>query len=371
MFEPNPDFDRLRRTLFCEEPDRVPTAELYVDRPAKEGFLGEPVDTLPQSIKFYHAAGYDYYGLRFSYVDDFHVGDFSKSGRGNATQTRSAYGEEGTRERHWVKGKDHYISTIADFEAFEWPVAETDKVAGEADITALPAEEALDLVRKHLPEGMKVIAWTSGVFEYISWLMGFEKFCDALFTDPELIERMFERVGSLFVSLYEYMASIDVVGGLWYADDVAYAEGLLWSPEQMKKYLFPWYEEIGAIAKKNDLPLILHSDGDISRLLDDYVAFGWNAIQPVEPKAMDIRELKKTHGDKLCFIGNVDLSYTLTRGTPQEVREEVRGLIRDIGPGGGYCVGSSNTVTDYVPAENYRALLEATFDCGTYPIDLS
>ena len=70
MYEPNPDFERLRRTLFCEEPDRVPTAELYVDRPAKEGFLGEPVDTLPQSIEFYRAAGYDYYGLRFSYEED-------------------------------------------------------------------------------------------------------------------------------------------------------------------------------------------------------------------------------------------------------------------------------------------------------------
>lgn len=369
-FEPNPDFERLRRTLLCEEPDRVPTAELYVDRPAKEGLVGESIDTLPDSIRFYHAAGYDFYGLRFSYADDFHVGDFSKSGRGDATYTQSAYGDTGTRKRHWVRGKDHYISTVADFENFEWPVAETDKVAGEADIDAMPADEALEIVRRHLPQGMKVIAWSSGIFEYISWLMGFEQFCDALYTDPELIERMFDRVGSLFASLFEYMASIDVVGALWYADDLAYAEGLLWSPELMRKYLFPWYEELGAIARKNDLPLILHSDGDLTKILDDYIAFGWNAIQPVEPKAMDIRELKRKYGKKLCFIGNVDLSYTLTRGTPGEVREEVKGLIRDVAPGGGFCVGSSNTITDYVPPQNYRALLEATFEYGKYPIDV-
>ncbi len=370
MFEPNPDFGRLRRTLLCQEPDRVPTAELYVDRPAKEGFFGEPVDSLSKSIEFYRAAGYDYYGLRFSYADDFHVGDFSKSGRGNATYTKTAYGDEGTRKRHWVRGKDHYISTLVDFEAFEWPVAETDKVAGEADIDAMPAEEALDIVREHLPKGMKVIAWCSGIFEYVSWLMGFEKFCEALYDDRELIGRMFERVGGLFASLFEYMASIDIVGALWYADDVAYAQGLLWSPNLMRRYLFPWYEELGSIARRNDLPLILHSDGDLSKILEDYIAFGWNAIQPVEPKAMDIRELKRQYGKKLCFIGNVDLSYTLTRGTPAEVDEEVRGLIRDVAPGGGFCVGSSNTITDYVPAENYRALLEATFRYGEYPIRL-
>ena len=56
-FEPSPDFGRLRRTLLCEEPDRVPTAELYVDRPAKEGLLGKSIETIPASIEFYHAAG--------------------------------------------------------------------------------------------------------------------------------------------------------------------------------------------------------------------------------------------------------------------------------------------------------------------------
>lgn len=370
MFKPDPDFMRLRRALLCQEPDRVPTAELYVDRPAKEGFVGQPVDTLEKSIAFYHAAGYDFYGLRFSYAEDFHVGDFSKSGRGDATYTKSSYGDGGTRKRHWVKEKDRYISTMADFESFEWPVPETDKVAGEADIAAMPAQQALELVRHHLPPGMKVIAWCSGIFEYVSWMMGFEKFCECLYSDPPLIKAMFERVGSLFVNLFEYMASIDLVGALWYADDVAYGQGLLWSPDLMRKYLFPWYEELGSIARRSNLPLILHSDGDLTKILDDYVAFGWNAIQPVEPKAMDIRALKRKYSGRLCFIGNVDLSYTLTRGTPEEVRNEVKGLIRDIAPGGGYCVGSSNTITDYVPAANYRALLDATFEYGRYPIDV-
>jgi len=70
----------------------------------------------------------------------------------------------------------------------------------------------------------------------------------------------------------------------------------------------------------------------------------------------------------VCLFGNIDLGYTLTLGTPEMVREEVRQRIRDVAPGGGYCVGSSNSVTNYVPMANYRAMLQAVDDFGRYPI---
>ncbi len=83
---------------------------------------------------------------------------------------------------------------------------------------------------------------------------------------------------------------------------------------------------------------------------------------------MNITEVKKTYGDRIALIGNVDLGYILTRGTPQEVRDEVRSLIMRLGPGGGYLMSSANSITNYVPLENYKALLEATFEYGRYPI---
>ena len=103
-------------------------------------------------------------------------------------------------------------------------------------------------------------------------------------------------------------------------------------------------------------------------LLDD---IGFNALQPIEPKGMDINELKARVGERVCLIGNLDLGYTLTRGTPEEVRAETLTRIREIGPGGGYCVGSSNTVPPYVPFENYKAMVETTLECGRYPIVVS
>jgi uroporphyrinogen decarboxylase len=83
---------------------------------------------------------------------------------------------------------------------------------------------------------------------------------------------------------------------------------------------------------------------------------------------MDIRKVKREYGKRLCLMGNLDLGYTLTRGTPAEVEAEVKERIRTIAPGGGYCLGSSNSVTEYVPLANYNAMREAAFKYGKYPI---
>ena len=77
------------------------------------------------------------------------------------------------------------------------------------------------------------------------------------------------------------------------------------------------------------MPLIYHSDGRVYSILDDLVACGFNAIHPIEPKAMDIELLKQSIGDRLCLMGNIDLSYTLTRGKPHEVEDEVTTAPRD------------------------------------------
>ena len=142
----------------------------------------------------------------------------------------------------------------------------------------------------------------------------------------------------------------------------------MFSSEIMREHLFPWYRRVGDVATRYDLPYLFHSDGDLRPIKEDLIDCGFNAIHPIEPKGMDIAELKRDYRGRLCLVGNVDMGSTLTRGTPDDVRAEVRALIRTVGPRGGYCVGSSNSVTNYVPLANFRAMLEATFEYGCYPL---
>jgi uroporphyrinogen decarboxylase len=81
-------------------------------------------------------------------------------------------------------------------------------------------------------------------------------------------------------------------------------------------------------------------------------------------------ELKRTVGHRIALCGNIDLAYTLTRGTPEEVDAEVKERIRHVAPGGGYVLGSANSVPEYVPIENFNAMRAACLKYGRYPIAL-
>ena len=89
-------------------------------------------------------------------------------------------------------------------------------------------------------------------------------------------------------------------------------------------------------AEKIKIPWIYHSDGNLLPLLDDLLTLGMNGLANIEPNAMNIVELKKKYGRRICLVGNIDLHYTLTQGTAEETEAEVKKRIEEVGPDGGY-----------------------------------
>jgi uroporphyrinogen decarboxylase len=340
-FEPDPDFNRLRTALLCGQPDRVPLGELWFDAAIKEAFIGrhvgnsfvDPDYDLQADIEFWYRAGYDYIHVQPRYTFPMKPELGIPEGAGT-------------------------ITTWEEFEQYPWPTLE------EVDFSYLEGAKGL------LPPGMGIISGTSGIFESAWMLTGFTTFCTLIYDEPDLVEAVMQKVGTLHFQIFERAATYPGIGSLWISDDIAYAEGLMLSPIFLRRHLFPWYKKMGEVCRHYDLPFLYHSDGVLWSVMDDLLDAGFNALQPIEPKAMDIVQLKQRYGDRLCLIGNIDLGYTLTRGTPQEVEAEVQERIRAVGPGGGYCVGSSNTVTHYVPLENYLAMIKATRKYGQYPLSL-
>jgi uroporphyrinogen decarboxylase len=97
------------------------------------------------------------------------------------------------------------------------------------------------------------------------------------------------------------------------------------------------------------------------------ISLGIAGLHPNEKGAMDIRAMKREHGNRICLLGNVDLNI-LGLGTPQDVQQEVYELIQDVGPGGGYIVTSGNTLAGYLRPENVLALSRAVQAYGRYPL---
>jgi len=78
----------------------------------------------------------------------------------------------------------------------------------------------------------------------------------------------------------------------------------------------------------------------------------------------DTARLKREFGDVLTFWGGIDTQQVLPRGTPQEVKDEVRRRIDDLAPGGGYVLNTVHNIQADVPPENILAMVEALDEHG-------
>ena len=183
---------------------------------------------------------------------------------------------------------------MEDFEEYPWP----------------EPEEATDLwcfefLAKHLPEGMEIVGGVSGgVLEHVVWLMGFTPFFRALYRDPKLVQKMFDRIGSLILSVDKMIAEMDRVGALKMGDDMGYRKGTFISPEMLRRYVFPWQKRCEEVAHRKGLPFILHSCGNLEAVMDDLINYvRIDAKHSFENAIMPVYEAKEKYGDKIAILG--------------------------------------------------------------------
>jgi uroporphyrinogen decarboxylase len=264
----------------------------------------------------------------------------------------------GRDDRGWVDEQAGVVKNWADVERFPWPKA------ADLDFSSLVKIGPL------LPPGMKVICTFGHIFTAAWQLMGFENFCVALHEDYALVKDIMQRIGVECVRQAEMILSFDCVGAVCFQDDIAYSSGPIISLKMLRELFFPWLVDLAQLTHAQGRPLIYHTDGDATAFLGDMVASGVDCFQAVEPKSMDIVAVKQAFGRRLALMGNLDLGYTLTRGTPQEVEENVQFLIKHVAPGGGLLIGSCNSITNYVPLENFKTMMRAVLEYGSYPIKI-
>jgi len=195
--------------------------------------------------------------------------------------------------------------------------------------------------------------------------LGTENFCLALYDNRPFVEEVLDRYVDWMVVVAERVCAMgfDVFVS---TDDMAFNTDPFFSPAVFRDLVLPRYRRV---AEKITIPWFIHSDGNILPFVDDLLSTGVIGLHPNEKGAVDIRQVKRTYGDRACVLGNVDLNL-LGMGSPEAVDQEVRELIRDVGPGGGYIVTSGNSLAGYLIPENVLALSHAVQKYGRYPITL-
>lgn len=142
----------------------------------------------------------------------------------------------------------------------------------------------------------------------------------------------------------------------WTFDDIAYTNAMMFSPDVFRRLFKPNLADAASVIKT---PLIFHSDGDYSPVIEDIIDIGANAIHPLEKKAMNSKWLKDTFGSRLCMVGNVDIDHILYDASLEEVDEEVRTRMELFGPGGGYVISDSNSLPSFCSPANIIEMARA------------
>jgi uroporphyrinogen decarboxylase len=334
--------ERVRTALRREEPDRVPFCDLGVSRSLAQRLLG-----------WHEPAGQSTNLEANPYTVEEAKAVAACLGLDNITYVLRApvYAEKHPGQHGILFYGDGMIRSEADLATIQLPDPHDDELYADAEA--------------FLAQKGDYSAWfvtRIGIFPTMLSL-GMEDFCVALYENRPLVERLLDIYTDWIEVVAERVCRLPF-DAFVSTDDMAFNTAPFFSPRMFRELVLPRYQRV---ARKITLPWFIHSDGNILPFLDDLISVGVIGAHPMEKGAVDIRAVKKAYGKRLCLLGNVDLNL-LGAGTPEAVDQEVRELIRDVAPGGGYIVTSGNSLAGYCLPENVRAMAHAVRKYGRYPI---
>jgi uroporphyrinogen decarboxylase len=200
------------------------------------------------------------------------------------------------------------------------------------------------------------------VFELAWQLRGMENFLTDMVVNPAIPTYMMERITDIIAEVTRRLLreAGDDVDMLYFYDDIGANQSLLISKKMWRTFIRPCHEKLIEVAKQHDKQVMYHTDGAVRPVIPDLVEMGVDVLNPLQPGSagMEAAGLKRDFGARLSFHGGVDIVNLLPKGSPVEVREAARRLVRDLGKDGGYIMSASHHIQFDTPLENVLALYE-------------
>jgi len=196
------------------------------------------------------------------------------------------------------------------------------------------------------------------IFEHVTWLMSYEGLSLALYDQPDLVDAVFERVGTIQHHVAQRLMEYDRVEVLFGGDDMGFRTGTMVSPEVLIGKALPWHKKNAELAHARGKLYLLHSCGKMDSLMPALIEdVGIDGRHSFEDAIEPVTLAKQRYGDRIALIGGIDVDL-LARGRPEAIRKRVREVLEVCQPGGGYCLGSGNSITNYIPLDNYLTMLD-------------
>ena len=333
-----PNFNNLLAVLKCQMPNRPTLFEFFLnDRLYSRLATKPPTDDdfahHHWIIEAFRRVGYDYATVAipgFSFLDGWVL-------RPKLSSVSLNVG--------------NVIHTREEFDRYTWP----DPKSADYDI--------LNRLADVLPKGLKLIPYSpDGVLENVTELVGYENLCIMIKEDPGLAYDIFEGVGSNLVQFFDKAARYDTVGACIVNDDWGFKTQTMFSPTDMRKFVFPWIRKIVEAIHTAGKPAILHSCGHFDRIISDIIDdLKFDGRHSYEDAIMPVEEAYERYHQHIAIMGGIDVNF-ICLSSPEDVYQRSKSMLDRSTSRGAYALGTGNSVPEYVPDSSYFAMIRAALD---------
>lgn len=324
--------ERIRTIISGGQPDRC-------------GFwLGNPYpETWP--LLFAHFGVGDDESLRQKLHDDYRwlnpESDYARpDGRSMWHIEKRAHGAAGPLAR---------AQTVADVEAFDWPSLE--HLNFEPTIARL----------RGLGDVYRASGYWTPFYHIVMDLFGMDTYMMNMYLNKAVVHAVTDHVCQFYYEANErfFAAAGDLVDGFFFGNDFGTQRGLICGPRQFDEFVMPWFRRFTEQGHRWGHQVILHSCGSIYDVIERLIDAGVDCLHPLQALAanMDAETLARSFEGRIAFLGGIDTQELLDRGTPEQVRAEVR-RVRDILGPHVIISPSHEAILPNVPLENIRAMAE-------------
>ncbi|MFC1607499.1 uroporphyrinogen decarboxylase family protein [Candidatus Latescibacterota bacterium] len=343
------DINRLLAVLRHEEPDRVPHLENWVTSKSVYEYVLErklDYDVADARVGGISVAPEDY--VEFASRLGMDAVLCNISWRPNNVFRTADDGSE-----HYVDGT---VKTRADLDNLEPPVS--------IDVQFGYLER---YIRACEGTGVGVVVNFTAFFDSAMLAIGVNDSFLMFYDDRPFVEKLMdilidhqEKVAHEIFSRYG-----DEIAYCMVNDDIGHNNGLMIHPDMFMEMFPHRMKRLIAPAKEHGKHLLMHTDGKMDGIMPILYDVGFDAIHPVEPESNDIMEVKKKWAGRMTLMGNIP-TVLLAYGTKDEIAERVRDYCVGLASGGGWILGSSTSIMEGIPPENFVVMVEAAHRYGWY-----
>lgn len=336
--EREPDFEQFERVLRREKrPDRL----TFYEHIASPGFIAKRLDRPHEGwgwadddehwkdyVEFWIGMGFDCVPME--------VGPNLR-----VEMHQDATGKESIGSESRVT-----IRTWEDFEKYEWP---------EVPINF----EHFETAAKYLPDGAKIVGGVGGgPYEWSTYLLGVEGLSLAVYMQPDLVEAVYGRLRDLYENASRQLAAMECIGALRQGDDLGFKTSTFLPPDILRQYVFPIYKRMVRAAHDEGKCFVLHSCGNLAEVYDDLIDdCGIDAKHSYEDVILPVGDFKRQYGHRVTALGGLDVDK-VCQLPEDELRAYTRRMVEDCFADGFWALGTGNSLTDYMPVENYLIVLD-------------